>query len=93
MIKKEWIWMNQLNQNKMIKLKDMDSNDLRDELASRGFYTNNLWHVDDVKQNYECSDEDAQEILDKTMQSEWITQEIFTFIDEVCVGHAHTKEK
>ncbi len=76
----------------MIKLKDMDSNDLRDELASRGFYTNNLWHVDDVKQNYECSDEDAQEILDKTMQSEWVTQEIFTFIDEVCAGHAHVKE-
>ena len=77
----------------MIKLKDMNSNDLRDELASRGFYTNNLWHVDDVKQNYECSDEDAQEILDKTMQSEWVTREIFTFIDEVCAGHAHTKEK
>ena len=77
----------------MIKLKDMDSNDLRDELASRGFYTNNLWHVDDVKQNYECTDEDAQEILDKTMQSDWITQEIFTFIDEVWAGHAHTKEK
>ena len=68
----------------MDKLKDIDSNDLRDELASRGFYTNNLWHVDDVKQNYDCSDEDAQKILDKTMQSEWITQEIFTFIDEVC---------
>jgi len=77
----------------MIKLKDMDSNDLRDELASRGFYTNNLWHVDDVKQNYECTDEDAQEILDKTMQSEWVTQEIFAFINEVCAGHSHAKEK
>ena len=77
----------------MIKLKDMDSNDLRDELASRGFYTNNLWHIDDVKQNYECSDEDAQEILDKTMQSEQVTQEVFTFIDEVCAGHSHAKEK
>jgi len=75
----------------MDKLKDISSNDLRDELASRGFYTNNLWHVDDVKQNYKCSDEDAQEILDKTMQSEWIVQEIFTFIGEVCAGHAHTK--
>ena len=76
----------------MIKLNDMDSNDLRDELASRGFYTNNLWHVDDVKQNYEFSDEDAQEILDKTMQSEWITQEIFTFIDEVYAGHLHVNK-
>ena len=77
----------------MNKLKDINSNDLRDELASRGFYTNNLWHVDDIKQNYECSDEDAQEILDKTMQSEWITQQIFTFIDEVCAGHRFVKEK
>ena len=63
----------------MTKLKNIDSNDLRDELASRGYYTNNLWHVDDVKQNYECSDEDAQEI--------------FTFIDEVCAGHRFVKEK
>ena len=77
----------------MIKLKDIDSDDLRDELASRGFYTNNLWHVDDIKQNYECSDEDAQEILDKTMQSEWITQEIFTCISQVCAGHKFVKEK
>ena len=77
----------------MDKLKDIDSNDLRDELASRGFYTNNLWHVDDGKQNDECSDEDEQEILDKTMHSEWITQEIFTFIDEVCAGHRFVKEK
>ena len=77
----------------MDKLKDIDSNDLRDELASRGFYTNNLWHVDDVKQNYECSDEDALEILDRVMQSEWIGQEIFASIDEVCAGHAHAKEK
>ena len=77
----------------MIKLKDIDSNDLRDELASRGFYTNNLWHIDDIKQNYECYDEDAQEILDKVMCSERITMEIFTFIDEVCAEHRFVKEK
>lgn len=77
----------------MDKLKDIDSNDLRDELASRGFYTNTLWHVDDVKQNYECSDDDAQEILDKTMQSERITMEIFESIDHVCEGYSHVKFK
>ena len=77
----------------MTKLKDIDSNDLRDELASRGFYTNNLWHIDDIKQNYECYDEDAQEILDKVMCSERITMEIFTFIDEVCAEHRFVKEK
>ena len=47
----------------MIKLKDIDSDDLRDELASRGFYTNNLWHIDDIKPNYACRERDAQEIL------------------------------
>ena len=77
----------------MIKLKDIDSNDLRDELASRGFYTNNLWHIDDVKQNYECFDEDAQEVLDKVMCSERITREIFESIDEVARYSNHVKEK
>ena len=65
----------------MIKLKDIDSNDLRDELASRGFYTNSLWHVDDVMQNYKVSFTEAQEILDKVMHSDWVTLQIFETID------------
>ena len=64
-------------------------------LKDNGFYTDNLWHVDDVKrllQDYQCTDEDALEILDKTLQSEWIMQQINESINEVCAGHSHVEK-
>tara|TARA_S200002703_G_scaffold159022_1_gene171063 strand:+ start:1626 stop:1865 length:240 start_codon:yes stop_codon:yes gene_type:complete len=70
----------------MKNLKEVSSEDLRQELELRGHYTQNLWHVDDVMQNYDCESEDAQEILDRAMTSEYITTAIFTEIDEISVG-------
>lgn len=70
----------------MADLKEISSEDLRQELELRGYYTQNLWHVDDVMKNYDCESEDAQELLDKVMTSEWITEQIFIAIDEVACG-------
>jgi hypothetical protein len=67
-------------------LKEVSNEDLRQELELRGHYTQNLWHVDDVMQNYDCESEDAQEILDRAMTSEYITTAIFTEIDEISCG-------
>ena len=50
-------------------------------LRNNGYYCENLWHVDDVKQNYECSDEDALEILDEVMTGEYIAEAVFTMVD------------
>tara|TARA_B100000780_G_scaffold6388_1_gene4957 strand:- start:520 stop:768 length:249 start_codon:yes stop_codon:yes gene_type:complete len=50
-------------------------------LKNNGYFAQNLWHVDDVKQNYECSDEDALAILDDVMTGEYVTEAIFTMID------------
>lgn len=49
----------------------------------KGCYTNNLWHVDDVKQTYNCTDEEALEILDNALTDERITSEIFEEIDSI----------
>ncbi len=65
-----------------VELKEVSSEDLRQELELRGWYTQNLWHVDDVMQNYDCESEDAQELLDKVMTSEWLTEQTFGSIDE-----------
>ena len=70
----------------MADTKEISSEDLRQELELRGYYTQNLWHVDDVMKNYDCESEDAQELLDKVMTSEWITEQIFIAIDEVACG-------
>ena len=62
-------------------LKEVSSEDLRQELELRGWYTLNLWHVDDVMQNYDCASEDAIRLLDFVLTSDHVTEEVFRGID------------
>jgi len=52
-----------------------------DTLKSLGYYVDNLWHIDDVQQNYNLDNDDAYEVLDRIMQSEWLVSSIFEMID------------
>tara|TARA_R100001443_G_scaffold114946_1_gene131763 strand:+ start:57 stop:452 length:396 start_codon:yes stop_codon:yes gene_type:complete len=63
-------------------LKDVSSEDLRQELELRGYYTNNLWHTQDVTNNHNILDEDAMEVLDSVMQGEWLVENIFGLIND-----------
>lgn len=63
-------------------LKDVSSEDLRQELELRGYYTNNLWHTQDVTNKHNILDEDAMEVLDSVMQSEWLVENIFGLIND-----------
>lgn len=65
-----------------IDLKEVSSNDLREELKLRGYYTDNLWQIDDVLNNYDVDDDTAYEILDGTLQNDWMIETIFSVIDE-----------
>ncbi len=35
----------------------------RQVLEDAGYQVTNLWHIDDIKDNYDCTDEEAMEIL------------------------------
>jgi hypothetical protein len=50
-------------------------------LEDKGYYTRNLWHIDDVKSKFNCTDEDAQEVLDKALTNEWIMGQIWFSIE------------
>jgi hypothetical protein len=50
-------------------------------LKDYGYYVDNLWHIDDVKQNYNMSDDEAYDILNEAMQSSYIMENIFEQID------------
>lgn len=64
-------------------LKEVSSEDLRQELELRGWYTQNLWHVDDVMQNYDCASEDAMRVLDFVLtHNDHVTEEVFRGIDD-----------
>ena len=54
----------------------------REFLKSKGYYVDNLWTIDDVQSQYECTDEEAYTILDRTLQHEWTIENIFDMIDE-----------
>lgn len=66
----------------MKNLNEISSNDLREELKRRGYYTDNLWQIADVQNNYDVDDDTAYEILDRTLQLGWTVETIFSVIDE-----------
>lgn len=45
-------------------------------LRDAGFYVDNLWHIDDVKGRFECTDEQAQEILEDALTNEATMEQI-----------------
>jgi hypothetical protein len=50
-------------------------------LREAGYFTDNLWHVDDVKSRYEgCDDAKAQEILDYVLTNERLVEDISELI-------------
>ena len=56
-------------------------------LESQGFYVFNMWHVQDVQTKFDCTDEEAQELLEKAVSGEviieMINDRISTFGDEM----------
>ena len=60
-------------------MKNLTDEQLRDELSRRGFFTGNLWRVEDVKLKFFVTDDEAQEVLmdsltdDATMEQIWFS--------------------
>jgi hypothetical protein len=48
----------------------------KETLRAAGYFTDNLWHIDDVKINFKITDEDAQAILEKALTNEWTMEQI-----------------
>jgi len=46
-----------------LKIHPMTIESARQVLRDAGYFTGNLWHVNDVKDKFECEDDTAQEIL------------------------------
>lgn len=52
-------------------------NEAKEFLRSVGYYTDNLWSVEDVMNNFSCTEEQAQEVLDKALSLESVMDEIW----------------
>lgn len=53
-------------------------------LRKAGYFTDNLWHVDDVKSKFEIFDnEDAQDVLNDALTNEWVIEQIRISINNI----------
>jgi 5-bromo-4-chloroindolyl phosphate hydrolysis protein len=71
----------QLNQAKK-QLKDVLT--ARQVLKSRGYFVDNLWHVDDVTGNYNCTQEQAQQVLEMALTNDATMEQIWLAIGDAC---------
>ena len=49
-------------------------------LEEQGYFTRNLWHVDDVKGMFKCTDEEAQDVLDDALTNDGTMEQIWLAI-------------
>ena len=63
----------------MSKIKTVD--EARAFLTENGYYTGNLWCVDDVKSKYDCTDEEAQGVLNGALNNDATMEQIWFAID------------
>lgn len=54
----------------------------RQVLRQNGYFVDNLWCVDDVQSKYNCTEEQAQEILEKALTNEATMEQIWFSIKE-----------
>lgn len=50
-------------------------------LKDNGYFTDNLWHVDDVKSKFKCDDETAQSVLKDALENGATMEQIWFAID------------
>ena len=51
-------------------------------LREAGYFVDNLWRIEDVQGNYNCTDEQAMEVLEGALFNDYVMETIFGVIDE-----------
>jgi hypothetical protein len=59
-----------------LKIHPMTIESARQVLSDAGYFTGNLWHVNDVKGRFECDDDTAQEILELALTNDYTMESI-----------------
>lgn len=54
----------------------------KDLLKEAGYFVDNLWHIDDVKDEHECTDEEAMKVLEYALTGDGTRQTILDAIED-----------
>jgi hypothetical protein len=66
----------------------------KEVLREAGYFTDNLWHIDDVKLRFAVFDaEDAQSILETALTNDWVMEQIHYGISEAALDFGFEKLK
>ena len=55
-------------------------------LREAGYFVDNLWCIEDVQGNYNCTDEQAMDILESALTNDATMGQIWFSIDEASIG-------
>lgn len=50
-------------------------------LKEAGFQVNNLWSIYDVKSKYDCTDKEAMELIEDTMDNDSLKEDVWEIMD------------
>ncbi len=64
------------------KDKSASVEEAKQTLTDDGYYIGSLWHLEDVKTKFECTDDEAFDILSQCVDNEWIIEQINVSIDD-----------
>lgn len=60
-------------------------------LKENGYQVDNLWHIDDVKSMFDCTDEEAQNVMYRALTNDATMEQIWLAIDIVGEAEGLTK--
>ena len=62
-------------------------------LEKEGYFTANLWHTDDVCQNYKVNQDQALDLIEDAMTSDWMVANIFETIDIIAEENGYKNKR
>lgn len=66
---------------------------IREHFKESGYFVDNLWHLNDVSDRFDCTDDEAYEVLSKVLQSDYIMESIHEAICQVAQDEFNLKFK
>lgn len=60
----------------------MTTEQAKQVLRDAGYYVDNLWHINDVMDVFECNEQEAQEVLNDALTNPHVMETIHYVIDE-----------
>ena len=65
----------------MEKLGLISTQVLKNELKERGYFVDNLWTTEDVQSRFNCTSEEAQEVLEQALTNDATMEQIWLAIE------------